>query len=117
MSVASSLRGCDLTALRPVTQPEQRLHDVTVAGGAIVDRLPLLPRRVDAITAVGCQLTARLRCDGGRSPAHCESSRDSDGANVDLDKSWAVAVVHGLDALSEIAAGSVLGAHWAGAAS
>ena len=53
MSVASSLRGCDLTALRLVTQSEQRLHDVTVAGGAIVDRLPLLPRRGDVITAVG----------------------------------------------------------------
>ena len=63
MSVASSLRGCDLTALRLVTQLEQRLHDVTVAGGAIVDRLPRLPRCVDAMTAVGCQLTARLRCD------------------------------------------------------
>ena len=86
MSVASSLRGCDLTALRPVTQPEKRLHDATVAGGAIVDRMPLRLRCVDEMTAVGCQLTARLRCDGGRSPAHCESSRDFDGANVDLDK-------------------------------
>ena len=46
-----------------VTQPEQRLHDANVAGGAIVDRLPLLPRCVDVMAVVCRQLAASLRCD------------------------------------------------------
>ena len=58
---------------RPVAQLEKRLHDATVAEGAIVDRLPLPPRCVEAMAGVGCQLTASLQMRRPRIESHSQN--------------------------------------------
>ena len=85
MSVASSLRVCDVTKPRGIAQPGKRLHDATVTGGTLVDRLPLPTRCVEAMTGVGRQLIAELRSDGTASShaARAEAARRNRGRRRD----------------------------------